>query len=49
MLFSVWFTVTDIDECSSSPCQHASTCNDQVNQYNCTCTAGYYGVHCENG
>ena len=39
----------DTDECASDPCQNGATCNDQVNQYNCTCVAGYEGVHCEIG
>ena len=39
----------EINECSSSPCQHNATCTDAVNGYNCTCSTAYTGVHCETG
>ncbi|KAL3857659.1 hypothetical protein ACJMK2_012303 [Sinanodonta woodiana] len=38
---------TDINECESGPCQHAGTCNDRVNEYNCTCPNRYDGKDCE--
>jgi hypothetical protein len=38
----------EIDECLSSPCQHHSPCSDLVNDYNCTCLAGFIGHSCEN-
>ena len=38
---------TDIDECSSSPCQNDGTCTDEVNGYTCSCVAGYTGTNCE--
>ena len=41
--------ITDINECGSNPCQYGATCNDQINQYNCTCVPGYNGTHCEIG
>jgi hypothetical protein len=28
-------------------CENKATCNDQENGYDCTCAAGYTGVHCE--
>ncbi|XP_072017666.1 uncharacterized protein [Amphiura filiformis] len=37
----------DINECSSDPCQNGGTCMDSVNEYSCSCLAGYVGVHCE--
>ena len=36
-----------IDECASSPCQNGGTCVDGVNEYSCTCAAGYTGTNCE--
>ena len=42
-------TFSDIDECSSNPCQNLGTCNGGVNMYTCTCAAGYTGDNCETG
>ena len=42
-----YFISADKNECSSSPCQNGATCVDGVNHYNCTCSLGYNGVHCE--
>ena len=36
----------DINECDSQPCQNGGQCLDGVNQYTCTCAAGYAGVNC---
>ena len=41
--------VTDVNECSSSPCEHGATCEDKVNYYICHCSHGYTGIHCETG
>lgn len=43
------YTFIDIDECSSSPCSNGGTCNDQVNEYSCTCASGYSGLGCAQG
>ena len=41
--------ILDIDECASHPCQNEGTCNDAVNEYSCTCKAGYTDANCETG
>jgi hypothetical protein len=33
----------DINECASSPCGAGGSCTNQVNQYSCSCAAGYGG------
>ena len=43
------FHFLETDECASDPCMNSATCVDQVNQYSCTCDAGYEGTHCETG
>ena len=43
------FYLTDIDECSSNPCQNEGTCYDMLNQYTCTCEQGFTGTNCEAG
>ena len=40
---------TDIDECATDPCQNGGTCIDQVNGYQCQCTAGYTDLQCQTG
>lgn len=40
---------SDVDECSSNPCQNGGTCEDGINQYSCVCAAGYQGVNCQTG
>ena len=40
---------TDVNECSSNPCQNGASCSDSVDFYNCTCLPGYEGVNCETG
>ena len=39
----------EINECSSSPCQHNATCTDAVNGFICNCSTAYTGVQCETG
>ena len=39
--------MTDIDECSSSPCLNGGTCLDAVNMYTCSCAIGFNGGNCE--
>ncbi|XP_073248453.1 coagulation factor IX-like [Porites lutea] len=37
----------DINECLSQPCLNGATCIDQVNNYSCSCQAGYQGRNCQ--
>ena len=37
---------TNINECSSDPCQHGGSCFDDVNNYTCQCAPGYAGARC---
>jgi len=41
--------ILDIDDCATNPCQNGGTCIDAVNQYTCTCKAGYTDVNCQTG
>ena len=43
-----YFCKTDINECNSGPCVNGE-CDDMVNGYQCTCTAGYTGINCDMG
>ena len=40
---------SDVDECSSDPCQHLGTCADEINQFTCSCPTRYEGITCETG
>ena len=42
------FVFPEINECAPDPCVHG-TCQDQVNDYECTCDAGFTGTNCETG
>ena len=41
--------VSEVDECVSSPCVNGATCMEGMGGYNCSCVAGYEGLHCETG
>jgi len=45
--FAVSFTCAscemDVNECASNPCQHAGTCEDQINAFMCDCSPGFTG------
>ena len=34
----------DVDECANNPCGAYGTCNDEVNNFTCTCHRGYTGT-----
>ncbi|KAF3842281.1 hypothetical protein F7725_024232 [Dissostichus mawsoni] len=36
----------DVDECSPNPCNHAGTCQDQVNGFKCHCPSQWSGKTC---
>ena len=47
MFYRTTYFVSDVDECSSNPCENGGTCNDGINEYSCQCVAGYTGANCE--
>ena len=40
---------SDIDYCSSNPCDNGATCHDGLHTYTCTCATGYTGPNCNRG
>ena len=48
-LYLVTYFVSDVDECSSNPCENGGTCIDGFNEYSCQCVPGYMGANCETG
>jgi len=38
---------TNINDCSSSPCQNNATCTDGINSFKCKCPEGFKGKYCE--
>ena len=41
--------IVDIDDCANVNCTGHGTCTDLVNDYTCSCNAGYTGKNCETG
>ena len=46
-LFFLFQYHSDIDECAPKPCQNGGTCTDGINEYTCTCAAGYTDNNCQ--
>ena len=40
---------TDFDDCVNQRCDNGGSCVDGVNNYSCSCVAGYTGDYCERG
>ena len=43
------FRISDVDECSATPCKNDGVCTNLVNDYSCKCTARFEGKDCSNG
>ena len=35
--------------CASDPCEHGGTCEDDGDDFNCTCPDDYMGERCQEG
>lgn len=42
-------SISDIDECESSPCGGGGTCTDGADSYTCKCTEAWTGDDCTEG
>ena len=40
---------TDIDDCETTPCLNGGTCQDELNDFSCTCAVGFTGKDCSVG
>ena len=45
----ITFRSKDIDDCANGPCENGGRCRDTVNDFNCSCVAGYTGNNCSIG
>ena len=48
-LFIFYLKKKDIDDCGDGPCENGGRCRDVVNDFNCSCVAGYTGNNCSIG
>ena len=44
-----FFSLKDINECSSGPCANGGTCTDEACGYICDCEPGFTGTECQTG
>lgn len=47
VLFFSFLTISDINDCISSPCRNGGTCIDGVNSFQCFCPDGWQGQLCD--
>lgn len=43
------FYISDIDECSATPCKNGGQCTNLINDYSCKCTGSFEGKNCSSG
>ena len=48
-VYRVRLLFADTDECVSMPCRNGGRCVDDVNMFQCLCTAGYTDDRCQTG
>ena len=48
-IYCVILLFSDFNDCFPNPCVNGATCTDGLNDYNCTCVAGYGGKNCSIG
>ncbi len=47
MLVCVFRCLSDVDECLKNPCGNVGHCQNTYGSFNCNCSVGYSGRHCE--
>ena len=43
------FSLLDINECESNPCENGGTCMNLEDGYSCACEPGFTGTVCQTG
>uniref|UniRef100_A0A8C2CXI1 FAT atypical cadherin 1a n=1 Tax=Cyprinus carpio TaxID=7962 RepID=A0A8C2CXI1_CYPCA len=46
-LCEIFRCLSDVDECLKNPCGNGGHCQNTYGSFNCNCSAGYSGRHCE--